>query len=141
MILDTEKKMSKYLDDLLIANGLENQRQENQCFIITKNGSHVAPSRVNTRVKVRINSTECGIYNKFVSVSYKDETCNFDLITLQPTHECTENGIPKSIRKIMPHIRATLKKHKSELAECAHNANQLRFITSSFSAEKNKVKY
>ena len=133
--------MINELDDMLVAAGLEQQRQERQRITINQNGKQVSLIKSPARVKVKINSLQYNSAVLFVSVDYKGETCNFDLESLQPTHECVENGIPKSIKQIMKHIRATLKKHKSELALIAYDATRTRLISSTFRAEKNKLKY
>jgi len=141
MIFDTEKNMINELDDMLVAAGLEQQRQEKNCIVIASGGNKFMKKLAPARVKVKINSLQYNSAVLFVSVDYKGETCNFDLESLQPTHECVENGIPKSIKQIMKHIRATLKKHKSELALIAYDATRTRLISSTFRAEKNKIKY
>ena len=140
MIFDTEKNIMNDLEKMLIASGVEQQRQEKNCFVITNDGNKII-RRSPALVKVRIKSSQYNSAVLFVSVNYKGETCNFDLESLQPTHECVENGIPKSIKQIMKHIRATLKKHKHELAGIAYEAKHTRFITSTFRADKNKVQY
>ena len=140
MIFDTEKNIMNDLEKMLIASGVEQQRQEKNCFVITNDGNKII-RRSPALVKVRIKSSQYNSAVLFVSVNYKGETCNFDLESLQPTHECVENGIPKSIKQIMKHIRATLKKHKHELAGIAYEAKPTRFITSTFRADKNKVQY
>ena len=140
MIFDTEKNIMNDLEKMLIASGVEQQRQEKNCFVITNDGNKII-RRSPALVKVRIKSSQYKSAVLFVSVNYKGETCNFDLESLQPTHECVENGIPKSIKQIMKHIRATLKKHKHELAGIAYEAKHTRFITSTFRADKNKVQY
>lgn len=141
MICDTENNMTDYLDDLLVEAGLEQQRKEIRRVMITDTERKVIPSKSPARVRVRISSLSYDDNRKFVSVVYHDEACNFDLETLQPTPDCTNNGIPKSIKKIMKHIRTTLKQHKRELAAIAYDANRVKFISSTFLAEKNKIKY
>lgn len=141
MIYDTENDMTDYLDDLLVKAGLEQQRQESRRIIITATERKVIPSKSPARVKVKINSLSYDDNHKFVSVVYQDEACNFDLETLQPTPDCTNNGIPKPIKKIMKHIRAALKKHQKELAAIAFDAKRTPFIFKRFKAEKNKLTY
>lgn len=141
MICDTENNMTDYLDDLLVKAGLEEQRKEIRRIIVTPNERKVMPSKSPARVKVKIHSLVYGSVRQFVSVVYQEETCNFDLETLQPTPDCTDNGIPKPIKKIMKHIRATLKKHKKELVAIAYDSNRVKFISATFRTEKNKVKY
>ena len=141
MIFDTEKNMIDDLDDMLVSAGVEQQRQEKNCVVFTNNGNKVVKKLSPARVRVKIKSLQYDSVAQFVSVTYNGEICDFDLETLQPTHECVAHGIPNSIRKIMKHIRATLKKHKSELATIAYYAKRTRFITSTFRAEKNKIKY
>jgi hypothetical protein len=141
MICDTENNMTDYLDDLLVKAGLEQQRKEIRRVMITDTERKVVPSKSPARIKVKIKSSQYDSVARFVSVSYKDETCDFDLETLQPTQDCTDNGIPKSIKKIMKHIRATLKQHKQELANIAYESKRVPLIFKRFKAEKNKVKY
>ena len=141
MICDTENNMTDYLDDLLVKAGLEQQRTETRRVIITAQERKVISSKSPARIKVKIRSSQYDSVAQFVSVSYKDETCDFDLETLQPTHECVENGIPKPIKQIMKHIRAALKKHQKELAAIAFDAKRTPFIFKRFKAEKNKLTY
>ena len=141
MICDTENNMTDYLDDLLVKAGLEQQRKETRRVIITAQERKVISSKSPARVKVKITPLQYDSVAHFVSISYKDEACNFDLETLQPTHECVENGIPKPIKQIMKHIRAALKKHQKELAAIAFDAKRTPFIFKRFKAEKNKLTY
>ncbi len=141
MIFDTEKSIMNDLDDMLVAAGMEGQRQEKKCIVVTNDGSKVIKKLTPARVKVKIKSLQYDSVAQFVSVTYNGDNCNFDLETLQPTYDCVERGIPKSIKQIMKHIRATLKKHKHELAGIAYEAKHTRFITSTFRADKNKMQY
>ena len=141
MIFDTEKNMENDLDDMLVSAGLEQQRQEIKRIKMTAAGREVAISKAPARVKVKITPLQYDSVAHFVSISYKDEACNFDLETLQPTQDCTDNGIPKPIKKIMKHIRATLKQHKQELAVIAYDAKRIPFIFKRYNAEKNKLTY
>lgn len=141
MIFDTEKSIMNDLDNMLVAAGMEQQRQEKKCIVVTNDGNKVMQKLTPARVKVKIKSLQYNPAVQFVSVSYKEEECNFDLTTLQPTHECVANGIPKFIKQIMKHIRATLKKHRNELAGIAYDASRVSLFGRRTRVDKNKVKY
>ncbi len=141
MIFDTEKNMENDLDDMLVNAGLEEQRQTIHRIIISDNRKKTSLVKSPARVKVKISSFQYDTVAHFVSISYKNEVCNFDLETLQPTQDCVDNGIPKSIKKIMKHIRATFKQHKQELASIAYDAKRTPLIFKHFRVDKNKLTY
>jgi len=138
---ETENQMANFLDDLLVIDGKEQKREEIRRVKLTTTGKEIIMSKAPARAKVKIASKKYDSNNLFISVIYQNETCNFDMITLQPTHECVETGIPHSIKEILPYIRATLKEYKAELASIAFEANRIPLISKRFRAEKNKIKY
>lgn len=108
-----EKYLSDKLDDLLVADGLEQQRNSriSESFgmgmlIVIKD----AP-RVDFKMEIYPNETE----EPHFKVTYKNTTCRFKILDCVPMKAEAKKGIPTPINKIMKQIKTVWEKNKEDI--------------------------
>ena len=112
---DLERKLSEYLDDLLVRDGvLKEQPVEFDGTTGSGFGMVVKvqkPPRVNFKIEIYPNETE----EPHFKVTYQNVTCRFKILDCEPMKAEAKNGIPSSIQKIMKQIKQTWQDNKEEL--------------------------
>lgn len=113
-IYNLEQKLSEQLDDLLVENKLEPQRQSR--LIIPEFGMGMIvsvkdPVRVQMKLEIYPNETE----EPHFKVTYQNTTCRFKLSDCSPMKAESKNGIPTPIKKIMKEIKQIWKNNKQDL--------------------------
>ena len=113
-----EKRLSEYLDDLLVAdNLLPIRRSELQggggrfgfgMVVMIKE-----PPRVNFKIEVFPNEIE----EPHFRVSYQGQTCRFKIVDCEPMKAEAKKGIPSQIQKIMKQIKKTWEDNKEEIVK------------------------
>lgn len=113
-IYNLEQKLSEQLDDLLVENKLEPQRQSRLIFPEFGMGMIVSvkdPVRVQMKLEIYPNETE----EPHFKVTYQNTTCRFKLSDCSPMKAESKNGIPTPIKKIMKEIKLVWKNNKQDL--------------------------
>ena len=108
-----EKYLSDELDDLLVADGLEQQRNSRisesygmGMLLVIKD----AP-RVDLKFEIYPNETE----EPHFKVTYKNTTCRFKILDCVPMKAEAKKGIPTPINKIMKQIKTVWEKNKEDI--------------------------
>ena len=112
---DLEKLLSEYLDDLLVADGVLEERK----IEIRSSGrgrfSMVVQVKQDPRVKFKIEIYPNETEEPHFKVTYQNVTCRFKLLNCEPMKAELKKGIPAQIQKIMKQIQQTWADNKEEL--------------------------
>lgn len=108
-----EKYLSDELDDLLVADGLEQKRNTRisessgmSMLVVIKD----AP-RVDLKFEIYPNETE----EPHFKVTYKNTTCRFKILDCVPMKAEAKKGIPTPINKIMKQIKTVWENNKEDI--------------------------
>ena len=108
-----EKYLSDELDDLLVADGLEQKRNTRisessgmSMLVVIKD----AP-RVDLKFEIYPNETE----EPHFKVTYKNTTCRFKILDCVPMKAEAKKGIPTPINKIMKQINTVWENNKEDI--------------------------
>lgn len=112
-IRNLEKYLSDELDDLLVADGLEQKRNTRisessgmGMLVVIKD----AP-RVDFKMEIYPNETE----EPHFKVTYKNTTCRFKILDCVPMKAEAKKGIPTPINKIMKQIKTVWENNKEDI--------------------------
>jgi hypothetical protein len=112
-IRSLEQYLSDELDDLLVADGLEQKRNSRisessgmGMLLVIKD----AP-RVDLKFEIYPNETE----EPHFKVTYKNTTCRFKILDCAPMKAEAKKGIPTPINKIMKQIKTVWEKNKEDI--------------------------
>lgn len=112
-IRNLEKYLSDELDDLLVADGLEQKRNTRisessgmSMLVVIKD----AP-RVDLKFEIYPNETE----EPHFKVTYKNTTCRFKILDCVPMKAEAKKGIPTPINKIMKQIKTVWENNKEDI--------------------------
>lgn len=112
-IRNLEKYLSDELDDLLVADGLEQKRNTRisessgmSMLVVIKD----AP-RVDFKMEIYPNETE----EPHFKVTYKNTTCRFKILDCVPMKAEAKKGIPTPINKIMKQIKTVWENNKEDI--------------------------
>jgi hypothetical protein len=115
-IRNLEQYLSDELDDLLVADGLEQKRNTRIGTPSGGNGMGMlivikdAP-RVDLKFEIYPNETE----EPHFKVTYKNTTCRFKILDCVPMKAEAKKGIPTPINKIMKQIKTVWEKNKEDI--------------------------
>lgn len=112
---DLEQKLSEYLDDLLVRDGVLEERKVEFKGTNGRGFGMVVkvqqPPRVNFKIEIYPNETE----EPHFKITYQNVTCRFKIVNCEPMKAEAKNGIPPQIQKIMKQIKKTWQDNKEEL--------------------------
>ena len=112
-----EKNLTDSLDDLLVANKIEEPRKVRikggrpgytGFMVVVKE-----KPRVNFRMDMYPNETE----EPHFKVTYQGQTCRFRVADCTPMKAEAQNGIPNQIKKIMKEIKTVWQKNKEQIIQ------------------------
>lgn len=113
-IQELEKRLSEELDDLLVADNIEKERETH--FQGSSKGMGMVVwikdnPRINFKIEVYPNETE----EPHFKITYQHCTCRFKIEDCSPMKAELKKGIPTQIQKIMKNIIKLWEKHQEEI--------------------------
>ena len=109
------KKLSEYLDDLLVQNGELPERKEKISGGNNRGFGMVVKIKEDPCVKVKVEIYPNETEEPHFKVTYQNVICRFKIIDCEPMKAEAKNGIPSQIQKIMKQIKKMWSDNKEEL--------------------------